>query len=313
MSDTTIRLGLTALLLTVSPVAAWASCSAALPLVNTAVPTLPGRIVFQGASSSGDTQLYTFDFASKVQTAISASWGLTALRNPAFSPDGKRVAFTGVSGNTRDDYIFTFGATMPVNLTNGSNTGAVSEDPKWSSDGTKLIIKQNGNIQIATLAFNTSGIPSITSITPLTTDGVRGQPSERSQPYLSPDGKYAFYVRGTGSGQRVKYTTVTSPSEQQFAQNSFYSYYPIVRDYTVIYYTGWTSSTGPYDQIFLQLPSINGLTVTQPSFMPAMLTTRMLLRSTATISSFRPTVRPCSRAAPIEQCWRRSTAAKFGI
>ena len=50
-----------------------AACSSVLPLQSSAVPTLPGRAIFQGPDSSGNTQLYLFDFASAQQTLISVA------------------------------------------------------------------------------------------------------------------------------------------------------------------------------------------------------------------------------------------------
>ena len=174
-----------------------AACSSALPLQTTAVPTLPGRAIFQGPDTSGNTQLYLFDFASGQQSLVSvAAWGVTTPINAVFSPNGKYIAFTAIRSNRRDDYIWQIGTSAPVNLTSGMTTATKSEDPKWSPDGTKLVIKQDGNIKVLALSFNASGVPSVASVTALTTNGQVGTATEASQPFYSADAKYVYLVRG---------------------------------------------------------------------------------------------------------------------
>jgi Tol biopolymer transport system component len=250
---------------------ALAACSSGLPLQTSAVPTLPGRVVFQGTNSSGVTQLYTFDFATSAQTQISvSSWGLTTPINAVFSPDGHYIAFTAISGSRRDNYIWKIGASAPVNLTGSMISATKSEDPKWSSDGKKLVIKQDSNIKLITLSYDTSGNPSVGSIASITTSGVAGTATEASQPYLSVDSKYVYFVRGAyPTTETVNVINIATGTESVFSINNGtnYAYYPIVRDYTTTFYTGWTSASGHADQLFVMAPALIGSTTAlQPAF-----------------------------------------------
>lgn len=251
---------------------AHAACSSSLPLQSSAVPSLPGRAVFQGPDSSGNTQLWLFDFASSTQSQISvAAWHVTTPINAVFSPNGKYIAFTAINtSGRRDDYIFQFGTSAPVNLT-GSMTGATkSEDPKWSPDGSKLVIKQDANIKVLALSFNGTGVPSVTSVTALTTNGSSGTATEASQPFYSADSKYVYLVRGAyPTVETVNEITLATGAESVFSVNNGtnYAYYPIVRDLTTVFYTGWTSGSGHADQILVMAPAIIGSTsYVQPAF-----------------------------------------------
>jgi Tol biopolymer transport system component len=258
--------------LVLSQAPAGAACSSALPLKTTAVPTLPGRIVFQGSDASGNnTQLYTFDFASAQQTQISVTaWTVATPINAVFSPNGKYIAFTAIRNSRRDDYIWQIGTSMPVNLTAAMTSATKSEDPKWSPDGQKLVIKQDANIKVLTLSFNASGVPSVASVAALTTNGVTGSATEASQPYYSADGKYVYLVRGAyPTTETVNVITLATGAETVFSVNNGtnYAYYPIVRDLTTVFYTGWTSSTAHADQILVMAPALLGATsYQQPAF-----------------------------------------------
>ncbi len=250
--------------------AASANCSIGLPLQSTAIPSLPGRAVYQGTDSGGSTQLYLYDFATSTKSLLSVSgWAVTVPINAQFSPDGQRITFTAVNtGGRRDVYLFKFGATAPVNLTLSMTGATKSEDPKWSSDGKKIVFKQDGNIKIMAISFDGSGNPTVTSVTAITTNGTVGTLTEASAPYLSLDMKYVYFVRGVGATEEIHVITLSSTFsatlETVFSSNSNYGYYPAVRDFTTIFYAGWTSATGRNDQVLVQAPSLSGPNSSQP-------------------------------------------------
>ena len=284
-----------------SSVSVATACVSGPPLQSTAVPALPGRVAFQGVDPTLGTQLYLFDFVSKAQTMFSRSWGLQSPLNPIFSPDGKFIVFSAVNaaGTVRDVYVWPVGAASPQNLTRGGASGAAkSEDPKWRFDQQALVFKQDGNIKVMTLAISGQTVTP-TGTTALTTNGVNGTPTEASQPSFTPDAKYVYSTRNSGAAQTVHVLTVAlgQSSETLFNANNNYAYFPAVRDYSAIVYTGWTTGTTLHaDQILLQSPLLTGTSVlslplndcTSDNSDPAPVDTDYLLYSNDHTSGYRP-------------------------
>jgi TolB protein len=55
--------------------------------------------------------------------------------SPAWSPDGRQIAYVGIKDNRIDIFILNIEKGMPVQLT--MNAGD-NEDPSWSSDGSLM-------------------------------------------------------------------------------------------------------------------------------------------------------------------------------
>ena len=241
------------------------ACVSGPPLQTSAVPSLPGRAVFQGVDSGGKGQLYLFDFATLTQQEISLNWGLTNPINAQFSPDGHFLVFAAhnAAGTVEDVYVWPVGAAAPQNLTKGGASGAArSEDPKWRFDEKAIVFKQDGNIKVMSVTISgTTVTPG--ALTSLTTNGVNGTATEASAPFFTPDAKYVYFTRNSGASETVHVLTTAlgQSSDQQFNANANYAYYPTVRDYTAILYTGWTTATGRADQILLQSPLLTGTAV----------------------------------------------------
>jgi len=277
------------------------ACTNGPPLQSTAVPALPGRVAFQGVDPTLGTQLYLFDFVSKAQTEISRSWGLKSPLNPQFTPDGKFIVFSAVNsaGTVRDVYVWPVGAAAPQNLTRGGASGAAkSEDPKWRGDQQAIVFKQDGNIKVMTVAISGQTVSS-TGLTALTTNGVNGTATEASQPYYTPDGKYVYFTRNSGAAQTLHVLTVAlgQASELPFNTNNNYAYYPAVRDFSTVVYTGWTTGTTLHaDQILLQAPLLTGASVisllvndcTSDNSDPAPVDTDYLIYSNDRTAGYRP-------------------------
>lgn len=251
---------------------AQATCSNGLPLQSTATPSLPGRVVFQAKDAGGNMQIYLYDFASGQQTNLSTSWTISSYTNPVFSPNGKYIAFTAIPANNccHDVYVFQLGASAPIDVTNKGSSYR-SEDPKWAPNGQQLVIKQNANIVLLPLSFNASGVPSASgTTTAFTTDGVINTTTESSQPFFSADGKYVYYARGLCSAGFMNYSTCSSAKVYKinasagsaktiYSVNGHYAYYPVVRDFTAVFYTGWINSSLPgNDQILVQSDALLG-------------------------------------------------------
>lgn len=109
-----------------------------------------------------------------------------------WSPDGRRLAYMGRQGGTRQ--IFAIGL-QDRKVTQLTDDASVKDDPMWSSTG-RLVFwsKRDGAEQIYTLDPARPGGPW----TRLTKDGVRSV-----DPEWSPDGSKIAFARGTPDGGTI--------------------------------------------------------------------------------------------------------------
>jgi Tol biopolymer transport system component len=249
--------------------ASFAGCDEnGLPIQTSTVPVSSGTILFEATDTllnPPSQQLFLFNAATHVQTDFTATWRLATPSNPHVSPDGKYVVFFAVLHNRTDIFMWKVGSASYVNLT-GHMTNLRYEDPSFTFDGQALMAKQLSNIVEYSLDFKNPNVPKISGTTVFTTDGVRNTPTEASGPWMSPDGRYVFFWRGTSAYPPVSVRSIYVPSgvESAFAPNvSNFTDFPVVRDYSVVFYVGHTTESGDADQIFLQAPNVTGTTPLQ--------------------------------------------------
>lgn len=213
-----------------------------------ATETLPvnsGFMIYHSYSDyeAWDSNLYMFDFSSKVKTAISQGWNIDHEMNAHISPDGTKIVFMGDNAGSPRDwdiYLWEIGsANQPANLT--SVNGLRDEDPKFSPDGTKIIFKQAGDIK----EMNLSG----TIVNSITTDGYT---VEESMPYYTTNGSKVIYAQGAGENSDIYIMNTDGTNKTvMFNVSQVTEYYPIVRDDTTFFYSKWISAYNQNDQIML--------------------------------------------------------------
>jgi Tol biopolymer transport system component len=105
MRSTLISLGLVATAaLGLFSAGAQANCVANPPTQsNTTFPaSLTGKLAYHSYVSYGDgtSQLFIYDFSARTLQQVSkAAWGIQDPMNAVFSPDGKWIAFMGITNN----------------------------------------------------------------------------------------------------------------------------------------------------------------------------------------------------------------------
>lgn len=104
---------------------------------------------------------------------------------PAWSPDGSKIAFTSVRGGFRQIYSLDIESREVTLLTN-STSAIESSQPSWSPDGTKIVylVKRVGAYQVWTMNANGQEAVQITR---------SGQDLWDYLPTWSPDGRTVFF------------------------------------------------------------------------------------------------------------------------
>jgi TolB protein len=115
---------------------------------------------------------------------------------PAFSPDGRRIAYASRRAGSFDVYVIGVDGTRARRLT---ATDAVDRGPSFSQDGRQIVFTRGEQGDLYVMAADGSGPRRITR-----------EPAEETEPAWSPDGRWIAYVRRT-PGTDVREIWVVRP------------------------------------------------------------------------------------------------------
>jgi len=139
-----------------------------------------GEIVV-ASSRSGRFQLYAAERANLAQLRKVMDDTATATE-PAFSPDGSRIAFTSTRDGQPEVYVMDADGTNAQRLT---NSPGLDGDPSFSADGQAVVFhsQRTGHRQIYVQPITSSVAVPLTQ-----------EPADNSQPSMSPDGEVIAFV-----------------------------------------------------------------------------------------------------------------------
>jgi len=148
--------------------------------------------ISSSAGSSGTGDIYVMNFDGSDQTLLKASPDvfMGCCADPAWSPDGSRIAFSRVATDEIVVYeIFVMDADG-TNTTRLTHALAGAQEPAWSPDGTKIAFTANSELGGSREIYlmNADGSNPI----PLT-----NTPGEDSSPAWSPDGTRIAFASST--------------------------------------------------------------------------------------------------------------------
>jgi len=106
--------------------------------------------------------------------------GTAAEEDPAWSPDGKQIAYTTDRDGNREIYVADADGSTPKRLTVNA---AADYGPTWSPDGKRIafVSERDGNAEIYVMNVDGTGQQRLTN-----------EPSRDDEPAWSPDGRIAF-------------------------------------------------------------------------------------------------------------------------
>jgi Tol biopolymer transport system component len=241
---------------------AFAACTSGQVLQPAAsTPALPGRVVYHTYMGYGDgtSNLYIYDFSAKTNVKLnSASWNISDPMNAQFSPDGSKLVFMGKQGGNWNVFVWTVGsASAPLNLT--AAIGGRNEDPRFTADGKRIVLKHEGDVGYGTLAFSGGTVVGVSAWQQATSNGWA---TEESMPAPTPSGKYLLYTIGSTNSSIYRLNTQTNQVQQLTTTPAgAHDYYPVVRDYSTYFFTRGVPGNGT-DQLMMVMPNVSGNTAT---------------------------------------------------
>jgi len=148
-----------------------------------------GEIVV-ASTRSGRYQLYAAERANLAQLRKVMDDTATATE-PAFSPDGSRIAFTSTRDGQPEVYVMDADGTNVARLT---NSPGLDGDPSFSPDGQVVVFhsQRTGHRQIYLQPITSSVAVPLTQ-----------EPADNSQPSMSPDGELIAFVSNRDGNNHV--------------------------------------------------------------------------------------------------------------
>jgi Tol biopolymer transport system component len=144
---------------------------------------IPPAIAFE-SSKGGLSEIYTGDFNPTVfHLARLTSNGASSDRQPAWSPQGDKIAFWSARDQNREIYVMGADGSSQTNLTRSPLS---DREPSWSPDGKKIAFWRTldgGNDEIFVMNADGSGVENLT-----------GNPGDDKEPAWSPDGESIAFV-----------------------------------------------------------------------------------------------------------------------
>jgi serine/threonine-protein kinase len=114
--------------------------------------------------------------------------------NPAFSPDGARLAFDADWAGPRRIWVTDSGGRNPQQLTSDSSDAAVHTSARWSPDGRRLVFRRirqtRSDIMTVDVADKTTGLVTDDNVPDL-------------NPVWSPSGRWIYFSSSRGGGMNV--------------------------------------------------------------------------------------------------------------
>ncbi len=140
-----------------------------------------------------DTQIYIAGWDGSEPTELNT--GLTGDSEPAWSPDGKRIAFTSTSEGRALIYVYSFETGESMLITQPTADFDIARQPSWSPSGNQILYAQrNRNLSVYQIWSVTDAGQGPQQIV------FSGEKFWDYQPLFSPDGKQVLFSERNAGG-----------------------------------------------------------------------------------------------------------------
>ena len=174
---------------------------AGLGFENRSAPS--GEILFQ-SDREGPTRLFVLDVGAQQQRRVGAA-GNWLDEEPAWSPDGRRIAFSSTrgGGTNLDIWVMNADGTNPIRLTDHP---APEQDPAWAHDGKSLFFtaERDGRGEIYRVWLEDRRVDRITNSI-----------DRAIMPATSPDGRYLAYAAQTVMSFQIHLIDLTNGTRRR--------------------------------------------------------------------------------------------------
>lgn len=187
-----------------------AALTARVQPAEAAFPGKNGKIAFERSDARTQTSsIYTVKRDGTGLTKLATGTRFFYASDPSWSPDGRRLAFTGNRGDNGNIYVLQVANGELKQITNGERGGS---SPSWSPDGKRIVFyrfKETDGTNIYTIKVDGTGLKRLAHA---------GAGVYLEDPVWSPEGKIAFSSGGQESPAEIFVMNANGSEEKKLTK-----------------------------------------------------------------------------------------------